>query len=196
MPHLRRSSRRFRAPGIDNLPSPSGPPFRLHTLCGCDWLSAGCWAQECVLGSGGTLPDRFRLRISTRGNCAGCARSNGRIAEGANPRLHGSAGHEGRRGDNGSLGLSLRQWNDRHRCELRSIRRFGRQHQPILQREHRLCQRTGFSGQLLWADRRSVDCGRTVRIRGRWVCNAGLAMIDRQLGLEENRRQWLTSGNT
>jgi hypothetical protein len=35
----------------------------------------------------------------------------------------------------------------------------GSAHQPILQREHRLCERPGFSGELLWADRRLIDCG-------------------------------------
>jgi hypothetical protein len=86
-------------------------------------------------------------------------------------------------------GQPKRQWNDRHRCELWAIRRFGRQHQSILQCEHRFWERPGFSGELLWADRRLIDWGRTVRIRGRWVCDAALAKIDRirrlvELGLK------------
>jgi len=140
-------------------------------------------------GSCGDMRYAWRMRVSARRNRSGCTRSNGGITERASSRLHGSTGHKGSRRDNRSLGLPLRQWNDRHRCELWAIRRFGRQHQSILQCEHRFWERPGFSGELLWADRRLIDWGRTVRIRGRWMCDAALAKIDRirrlvELGLK------------
>jgi hypothetical protein len=144
-----------------------------------------CWASTKVrlgrnhknasMGADSAVAGTDRMCVSASRNRARCARPNGGIAESASSRLHGSARHEGGRRCDRSMGLCLWQWNDSHRCELWALRWFGRQHQPILQCEHRLCERTGFSGQLLWADRRPADCGRTVRIRGRWVCDAEIA---------------------